>query len=86
MIEIRRLVQENGGIFVQYYSQSAGDFMIASNLPLSKVKKLGNQKVVKASWITERLGVCFLIFGRILALELVDFSLGEIFNSILLLE
>ncbi|KAL5960770.1 DNA repair protein Rev1 [Taenia solium] len=53
-LEIRRLVQENGGTFVQYYSQSAGDFMVAANLPLSKIKKIGNKKVVKASWITER--------------------------------
>ncbi|CDS37116.1 terminal deoxycytidyl transferase rev1 [Echinococcus multilocularis] len=52
-LEIRRLVQENGGTFVQYYSQSAGDFMVAANLPLSKIKKIGNQKVVRASWITE---------------------------------
>lgn len=53
-LEIRRLVQENGGTYVQYYSQSAGDFMIAANLPLSKIKKINNQKIVKASWVTDR--------------------------------
>ncbi|VDD83750.1 unnamed protein product [Mesocestoides corti] len=53
-VEIKRLVQENGGTFVQYYSQSAGDFMVAANLPLNKIKKIGGQKVVKASWITDR--------------------------------
>uniref|UniRef100_A0A5K3FNT6 DNA repair protein REV1 n=1 Tax=Mesocestoides corti TaxID=53468 RepID=A0A5K3FNT6_MESCO len=52
-VEIKRLVQENGGTFVQYYSQSAGDFMVAANLPLNKIKKIGGQKVVKASWITD---------------------------------
>lgn len=31
--------------------------MVAANLPLSKIKKIGNQKVVKASWITERFGI-----------------------------
>ncbi|VDM32049.1 unnamed protein product [Hydatigera taeniaeformis] len=61
-LEIRRLVQENGGTFVQYYSQSAGDFMVAANLPLSKIRKIGSRKVVKASWITESIAA-----GRLLS-------------------
>ncbi|VUZ54720.1 unnamed protein product [Hymenolepis diminuta] len=52
-LEIRRLVQEHGGTYTQYYSQSAGDFMVAANLPLAKIKKINNQKIVKASWITD---------------------------------
>ncbi|KAM7543286.1 hypothetical protein Aperf_G00000009228 [Anoplocephala perfoliata] len=67
-LEIRRLVQEHGGTYVQYYSQSSGDFMVAANLPLSKIKKINNQKVVKASWITESVAA-----GRLLPWK--DFEL-----------
>ncbi|VDO05507.1 unnamed protein product [Rodentolepis nana] len=60
-LEIRRLVQEHGGTYVQYYSQSAGDFMVASNLPLTKIKKINNQKIVKVSWITDSIAAGCLL-------------------------
>ncbi|KAM3179011.1 hypothetical protein ACTXT7_001410 [Hymenolepis weldensis] len=60
-LEIRRLVQEHGGTYTQYYSQSAGDFMVAANLPLTKIKKINNQKIVKVSWITDSIAA-----GRLL--------------------
>nr|CDS33235.1 terminal deoxycytidyl transferase rev1 [Hymenolepis microstoma] len=60
-LEIRRLVQEHGGTYVQYYSQSAGDFMVASNLPLTKIKGINNQKIVKVSWITDSIAAGCLL-------------------------
>ncbi|VDL97856.1 unnamed protein product [Schistocephalus solidus] len=49
---IHRLVQQHGGSFTNYFSKSAGDFMIASNLAESKVKNITDHKIVKPAWIT----------------------------------
>ncbi len=52
--EIRAMLIEHGGTFEQYYSKSAGTFMVASVLPAGKIKKLTGDRVVRANWITDR--------------------------------
>ncbi|KAL7053688.1 hypothetical protein AAHC03_026900 [Spirometra sp. Aus1] len=49
---LHRLVQQHGGSFTNYFSKSAGDFMIATNLAQSKVKSITDHKIVKPAWIT----------------------------------
>ncbi|KAG7301963.1 hypothetical protein JYU34_013407 [Plutella xylostella] len=49
--ELKGLMARHGGVYHTY--QRSGDYIIASNLPDFKVKKMGLDKVVKTEWITE---------------------------------
>lgn len=49
--ELKVLMTQHGGIYHTY--QKGNDFIIASNLPDTKVKNMSLAKVVKPEWITE---------------------------------
>lgn len=49
--ELKELMAKHGGVYHVY--QRSDDFIIASNLPDTKVKNMTLTKVVKAQWITD---------------------------------
>lgn len=49
--ELKELMAKHGGIYHTY--QRSGDFVIASNLPDTKVKNMSLTNIVKPEWITE---------------------------------
>ncbi|KAJ2951576.1 hypothetical protein O0L34_g13728 [Tuta absoluta] len=49
--ELKALMASHGGVYHTY--QRSDDFIIASNLPDTKVKKMSLTKVVKPEWITD---------------------------------
>ncbi|CAG9583361.1 unnamed protein product [Danaus chrysippus] len=49
--ELKELMAIHGGVYHTY--QRSNDFIIASNLPDTKVKKMSLAKVVKPDWITD---------------------------------
>ncbi|KAI5643328.1 impB/mucB/samB family domain-containing protein [Phthorimaea operculella] len=49
--ELKALMASHGGVYHTY--QRTDDFIIASNLPDTKVKKMSLAKVVKPEWITD---------------------------------
>lgn len=51
--EIRRIMMVYGGTYQHYYKRKAKCYMIATNLPMAKLKDLKDY-VVKPSWITDR--------------------------------
>lgn len=50
--EIRRIMMVYGGTYQHYYKRKAKCYMIATNLPMAKLKDLKDY-VVKPSWITD---------------------------------
>lgn len=60
--ELKELMAKHGGVYHTY--QRSNDFVIASNLPDTKVKNLSLSRVVKPEWITD----------SILANRLLDFK------------
>lgn len=49
--ELKTLMTRHGGVYHTY--QRSGDYIIASNLPDTKVKNMALGKVVKPEWITD---------------------------------
>ena len=52
--ELKRLMQAHGGVFHHYYNRQLVTHIIATNLPNNKIINIGEKKVVKPEWITER--------------------------------
>ncbi|XP_014669446.1 PREDICTED: DNA repair protein REV1-like isoform X2 [Priapulus caudatus] len=51
--ELRRLMQLHGGRFQYYYSVAQVTHTIASNLADSKIRQVGNKKIVRPQWILD---------------------------------
>lgn len=60
--ELKTLMSHHGGIYHTY--QRSEDFIIASNLPDTKVKKMSLSRVVKPQWITESIAANRLLDFR----------------------
>lgn len=60
--ELKILMSKHGGVYHTY--QRNDDFIIASNLPDTKVKNMNLARVVKPEWITESLAVQRLLDYR----------------------
>ncbi|XP_034832831.1 DNA repair protein Rev1 [Maniola hyperantus] len=59
--ELKELMAKHGGIYHTY--QRSDDFVIASNLPDTKVKNMSLSRVVKPEWITDSISAnCLLEF------------------------
>ena len=53
-IEIRKLMQLHGGKFCHYYNKHVVTHIIATCLPLAKINKLKDEKIVNPQWIIDR--------------------------------
>ncbi|XP_067140610.1 DNA repair protein REV1 isoform X2 [Centruroides vittatus] len=51
--ELKRLMMLHGGRYNHYYSQKTTTHIIAINLPVSKIRQLKGEKVVRPEWITD---------------------------------
>ncbi|XP_013145434.1 PREDICTED: DNA repair protein REV1 [Papilio polytes] len=60
--ELKELMAQHGGIYHTY--QRSNDFIIASNLPDTKVKNMSLSKVVKPEWITDSIAANSLLDYR----------------------
>ncbi|GAA53834.1 DNA repair protein REV1, partial [Clonorchis sinensis] len=52
-LELRDLIRAHGGQYRAYYSRSRVTHIIATRLPMGKVNKLTDQKIVSSAWIVE---------------------------------
>ncbi|CAH8595305.1 unnamed protein product [Schistosoma turkestanicum] len=52
-VVLRDLIVRYGGRYQAYYSRSTVTHVIASRLPYGKIKKLSDEKLVTAKWITD---------------------------------
>lgn len=51
--------------------------MVAANLPLTKIKKINNQKIVKVSWITDRSVFFVISYFHVILFDLIH-KLGAV--------
>jgi len=52
--EIKKLVLANGGSYQYFYAVSKVTHIIATNLPMSKISKIRDKKIVTPDWIVDR--------------------------------
>ncbi|CAG4951069.1 unnamed protein product [Parnassius apollo] len=60
--ELKELMPQHGGVYHTY--QRSNDFIIASNLPDTKVKNMSTAKVVRPEWITDSIAAKQLLDYR----------------------
>ncbi|CAK1582623.1 unnamed protein product [Parnassius mnemosyne] len=60
--ELKELIPQHGGVYHTY--QRSNDFIIASNLPDTKVKNMSTAKVVRPEWITDSIAAKQLLDYR----------------------